>query len=121
MKIGNIAIQPAQIGIIILTLVTAILHFSLGEPLFILNGLGYLALLAAYFLPLALFQRYHRLIRWAFAGYTLLTIILYFVFHPNGSWQSDGLGLLTKLVEVVLLLLLAYEGQTVQTQDASPT
>lgn len=120
MKIGNFKIQPAQIGIIILTLLTALIHFSLGEPLFILNGLGYLALLALYFLPIAVFQRYHRLTRWAFAGYTLLTIILYFVFHPDGSWQNDGLGLLTKMIEVVLLLLLALDGQTQPVEENSP-
>jgi hypothetical protein len=119
MKIGNTTIQPAQIGIIILTLLTALIHFSLAEPLFILNGLGYLALLAFYFLPLAFFQRYHRFIRWAFAGYTLLTIILYFVFHPGGSWQHDGLGMLTKMIEVVLLLLLVYDGQEQPVKESS--
>ena len=119
MKIGNFKIQPAQIGIIILTLLTAIIHFSLGAALFILNGLGYLALLALFFLPVAFFQRYHRLILWVFAGYTLLTIILYFVFHPDGSWQNDGLGLLTKMIEVVLLLLLAYDGQGKPVEDSS--
>ena len=121
MKIGTITFQPAQIGIIILTLLTALIHFSLGEPLFILNGLGYLILLAAYFLPLAVFQRFHRLIRWAFAGYTLLTIILYFLFHPNGSWQNDGLGVLTKMIEVVLLLLLAYDSQGQPVEESSST
>ena len=121
MTLGNTYIQPVQIGIAILTLLTAFIHISLAEPLFILNGLGYLALLAAFLMPLPLAQRFHRLIRWVFAGYILLTIGLYFAFHPNGSWQDDGLGLLTKMIEVVLLLLLAYEGQTGQMQDASST
>ena len=117
MKIGGIEFRPAQIGIIIFTLITALIHFSLAQPLFILNGLGYLALLAAYFLPWSVFVRWHRLIRWLFAGYTLLTIVLYFVFHAEGSWQSDGLGLITKLVEVILLLLLAFDGMDKQVEE----
>lgn len=95
------------IGIIILTLITAIIHLSLGQPLFILNGLGYLALLAGYYLPAL--ANWHRWIRWLFIGYTVLTIVLYFVFHADGSWQQDGLGLVTKMVEVVLVLLLLLD------------
>ena len=79
MKIGSMTLRPAQIGVIITGLITAIIHLVLAQPLFILNGLGYLAFLAAYNLPVALFERYHRLIRWAFVAYTLITIILYFV------------------------------------------
>lgn len=120
MKIGSIEIQPVQTGIIILTLFTAIIHFSLGEPLFILNGLGYLALLAAYFLPIAPAQRRHRLIRWLFAGYIILTIILYFVVHSGGHWQQDGLGLATKMIEVILLLLLAVDGQSRTIEKPDP-
>ena len=119
MKIGGITVRPAGIGIIVLTLLTAFIHIALGEPLFILNGLGYLALLAALFVPISLFERRHRLIRWVFAGYILLTIVLYFVFHPNGAWQQDGLGMATKLIEVILLLLLIYDGQEQSTKEAS--
>ena len=101
-----------------MTLLTAIIHLSLGQPLFILNGLGYLALLAALYLPITLAKRWHRVIRWMFAAYILLTIALYFVFHADGSWQEDGLGLATKLIEVILLLLLIYDGQE-QTAEES--
>ena len=111
MKIGSLKINPVQIGIIIFTVITAVIHIFLGKPLFILNGLGYFALLVVYFLPNPLAQRWHPLVRWLFAGYILLIIILYFVFHPNGTWQDDGLGLATKMVEVILLLLLMLDGQ----------
>ena len=44
-----------RLGIIVLTVVTAMVHLYLGLssglPPFVLNGLGYLALLAALFLP----------------------------------------------------------------------
>lgn len=106
MQIGTMKLSLVKIAIIILTLITAIVHIALGDPLFILNGLGYLALLAAYLLPWSLFVKRHGLIRWLFIAYTLLTIILYFVFHADGSWQQDGLGMVTKLAEVILLLLI---------------
>ncbi len=117
MKIGSIEFRPAQIGIIVLTLLTALIHFSLAQPLFILNGLGYLALLAAYFLPWSFLQRWHRVIRWLFAGYILLTIVLFFLFNADGSWQNNWLGLITKLIEVILLLLLAYDGRDEQVKE----
>lgn len=112
MKIGSMPLRPVQIGIILTALLTAIIHMVLGQPLFLLNGLGYLALTAAYILPVAIFRRYHTIIRWLFIGYTLATIVLYFVFHADGSWQQDGLGIATKLVEIILLLLLLYDGTT---------
>ncbi|MFN2135147.1 MAG: hypothetical protein ACK2UK_04280 [Candidatus Promineifilaceae bacterium] len=115
MKIGTVTLRPVQIGIIILTVITAIVHFSLGGLLFTLNGLGYLALLAAYFLPVDLLQRYHRWIRWLFAGYLLLTIVLYFVFNSDGSWLTNSLGLFTKAIELILLVLLAVDAR----QDAA--
>ena len=110
-------LRPIDIGIILLTLTTAAIHFTLGQPLFILNGLGYLALLAAFYLPWAPLQQYHKLIRWAFAGYTLVTIILYFVFNSDGAWQSNTMGLITKGIEVVLLLLLLYDSRAGSTVD----
>jgi hypothetical protein len=116
-KIGNATLRPVGIGIIILTILTALIHITLAEPLLILNGLGYLALLAALYLPL--FKRWQRFVRWVFAGYILLTIVLYFVFHPNGAWQQDGLGLVTKLIELILLLLLIYDGQEGSVEETS--
>lgn len=91
-----------------LTLVTAVIHFTLLFPdvLFILNGLGYLGLLAGlYFLPQLAGQR--ALIRWVFIGYTALTIILFFVMNP----ERPPLGLFTKAVEAVLIALLFMDGR----------
>ena len=111
MKIGKRLVPPAQLGIFILALVTALIHVSLGEVLFILNGLGFIALLAIFFIPFTLFRRYHQVVRWLFVGYVVLTIALYFASHSNGSWQEDGLGVMTKMIEVILALLLVYDGQ----------
>ncbi len=45
------AMSPIKYGIIAAILVTAVIHVFLGETLFLLNGLGYLALLALFMLP----------------------------------------------------------------------
>jgi len=97
---------PLQLGIIALTLATAIIHFTLVFPsaLFILNGLGYLALLAAVYAPIPALALYRRLARWALLGFTALTVIL---------WVFMGLrapiGYITKLIEVALIALLVLE------------
>ena len=101
-----------QIGIIILTLATALIHFSLLFPdvLFILNGLGYLALLAAYFLPIDLARNNHNLVRWLFIIFIVVTILAW-VAIGDKSWPMGSLGYLTKLIEVVLLVLLFVDGR----------
>lgn len=95
---------PKQIAIVILTLATAFIHFSLlfPNPMFILNGLGYLVLLAAYFLPLPLAKDNRGLVRWVFIGYTLVTILAW-VAIGDKAWV---VGYLTKLIEIVLVILL---------------
>jgi hypothetical protein len=69
--------------------------------MFILNGLGYLGLLGAYFLPIPLFQENHNLVRWAFIAYTAVTII---------GWVAFGsritIAYVDKAIEVLLIVLL---------------
>ena len=86
--------------IIALTLATALIHINLGGPLFILNGVGYIALLVAlYWVPQT--AAYRPQIRYAFMGYTAVTIIAYFLM--NGDLTST-VGMLTKVIEVTLLV-----------------
>jgi hypothetical protein len=98
---------PVQVGIVILTLATALIHFYLNvlmgklDVLFTLNGLGYLALLAALFLPLPLVSRYRPLVRWAMIAFTLLTIVAWVVLGAR-----DVLGYVDKVIEVALVVLL---------------
>ncbi len=102
-----------QYGIIALTIVTALIHIVLGlgadgffRILFLLNGLGYLGLMAGYyFLPQLAGQR--SLVRWAFIGFTAVTFILYFVFNWPDIWGP--IGLVDKAVELVMLILLFQE------------
>lgn len=96
-----------QIAIIVLTLATALIHLSLlfPDPMFIMNALGYLALLAAYFLPGAIFRKYHWLVSWLFIVYTLVTILAW-VMIGDKSWPGGALGYITKAIEVLLVIFL---------------
>lgn len=96
-----------QWGIVILTLTTAVIHFSLLFPdlLFILNGAGFLVLLAAYILPINYFRQKRSLIRSAFMAFTLVTIVAW-VAIGDKSWPAGMLGYFTKAVELSLLGLL---------------
>ena len=112
-------------GIILTVLVTAVLHltaafdkvlFSYGpDPLFILNGLGYLGLLGAYFLPIPFFQKRHGLVRWALMAFALVTIIAWLVIWVGFYVIRDGYsffdydsiyGIPSKISELILLALL---------------
>ena len=104
-----------QIGIrgiliILLTLITTFIHFSLlfPDPLFILNGLGYLVLMVLYFAPVKLAQQYHQIIRWSFIGFTLITILAW-VAIGDKSWPAGALGYTTKVIEIVLVILLLLD------------
>ncbi len=95
-------------GIIVLTLATALIHFSLlfPDPVFIMNGLGYLALLGALYLPIPALAPYRRLIRWALIGYTALAIVLWLAFGERST-----IGYIDKAVEVALIALLLLEAR----------
>ena len=114
-------LSTVQIGIILTTLATALIHFSLLFPdvLFIMNGLGYLTLLAAYFLPIDLARKNHNLVRWLFVAFTLVTILAWIVMGDK-SWPAGSLGYLTKLIEVVLIILLLVDRKTDQATKSNP-
>jgi len=108
-------IGPIQIGIIVLALATGLIHliplgFGFGDTTFILNGLGYLGLLGALTLPLSFLAGYRSQLRWALIGYTALTIVLYFVVNPDPF--GSVLGLATKAIEAILIVLLYLDGRS---------
>ncbi len=90
-----------------LALLTGLIHLFLGIqdgiPIFILNGLGFIALVAGLYLVPQL-ANLRNLIRWALFAYTAVTLIAYFV--VNEQPLDSGFGLLTKAVELILVLLL---------------
>jgi len=102
-------------GIILLTLATAVLHITLfPDIMFTLNGLGYLALLAAYFLPIPFLQDRHNLVWWALVGYTALTIVLWLIMGDKNfvAGTSSATGYYAKIAEVLLLAFLFADRPT---------
>ncbi|MCE9645824.1 MAG: hypothetical protein K8S20_07480 [Chloroflexi bacterium] len=98
-------------GIILCTLLTAYLHLSLYPDFgFTLNGIGYLGLLAAYFLPIAFFQDgiSHSIIWWGLLIYTITTIILWVAIGDMHfvAGTSSATGYYAKTAEVFLVAFL---------------
>ena len=96
-------------GIILAAVATAILHITLfPDIMFTLNGLGYLGLLGAYFLPISFFQQRHNLVWWALIGYTALTIVLWVVMGEKdfNASPTAPIGYYAKAAEVLLLIFL---------------
>ncbi|MBC8159773.1 MAG: hypothetical protein H7Z42_01025 [Roseiflexaceae bacterium] len=105
---NRVQLTPLRLAIIALTVATALVHFALvfPNPIFILNGLGFLALLGALYLPIPQLARHRRLIRWVLIGYTALTI---------GIWLAVGwrtpLAYFNKATELLLIVCLLVEGR----------
>ena len=119
-------LKTNQYAIIILVLATAVLHLAAAfdkvlfpagvpDPLFLLNGLGYLGLLGAFFLPIAFFQEKHKLVWQVLFGYVILTIVAWLVIWVGINVIGQGVpffgrdsiyGVPAKIIEVILLTLL---------------
>ncbi len=98
-------------GVIVLTLITALIHFSQSlqfpegpDRVFLLNAVGYIVLLAAIYLPLPILMHYRSLFCWLLIGYTALTIALWLFFGARSVTAY-----IDKVVEVSLILLLWTE------------
>ena len=97
-------------GILLSGLATAFLHLSLfprlGPDPIALNGLGYLALLAAYFLPIPFFQQRRNLVWWALMGYTVLTFVLWVILGDKNftfDFSNAAIGYYAKAAELFLM------------------
>lgn len=90
-----------------LTTTTAVVHGILGliywDKLLVLNGIGFMGLLAIYYLPLTFLQPFRWMAHIGLIIMTVATIVAYFVTH--GLW-IDALAAATKAIEVALLGLL---------------
>ena len=108
------------VGIFLLTVATEVIHlylaltvitylgFNFGVMLFILNGLGYLGLLAALQLPIPQLARFRSAARWALVAFAALTIVLFFVMAP----EYMIIGYVDKAIEVILIALLLADMYT---------
>jgi hypothetical protein len=121
------------IGIFLLTLATAVIHIYLaftaisymglnfGVMLFILNGLGYLGLLAALQLPIQQLARFRSAARWTLVAYAALTIVLWFIMAP----MYDIIGYVDKVIEIALIALLiadaSYTAPSEPSREAAST
>lgn len=96
-------------GVILeLTVATAIIHYTLGGTLFLLNAVGYLALGAAYLVtalaPIPRIRRFAWLPRLGLAAYATVTIVAYLVSGPYFM-----LGWVTKGVELAIVMLVVAD------------
>lgn len=109
------ATQPNSIayGVMALTVITALIHLMLSWQLadgsgliFLLNGLGYLVLLAAIYAPISGLARYRALLCWILLTYTALTFVLWvFIGARSTTAYVD------KVVELALLFLIWLEAR----------
>ena len=95
-----------------LTGTTAAIHIYLGGTLFVLNGVGFLAALAAHY---AVPQResYQKWTREGLFGYTGVTVAGYFALKGLAGFGSP-IGLATKLVELGLMRVLWEDGKAAE-------
>jgi apolipoprotein N-acyltransferase len=119
MKNNSGNMSGLRIIIAILALLTAGIHLTLLFPdlLFILNGLGYLALLAAYLLPIPIARNNRGLVRWAFIGFTVVTIVAWLAIGVK-TWPDGALGYATKIIEVLLVIALLSDRSQLSRQNA---
>ncbi len=118
-------LETRHYAIILFVLITALMHFGAAfdrvlfpggpDPLFTLNGLGYLGLLGAYFLPIPFFQSRHRLVWWALFCFVILTIVAWLIIwvginvignHVPFFSRDTLYGGPAKISELILLFLL---------------
>ncbi len=108
MKVNTVEPSYVRIGIVAFTFATALIHLSLNfvmgifDIMFTLNGIGYLALLAALFLNLPIARDNRQLVRFAMIAFALVSIIAW-IFIGDKTWW---VGWATKTIEVFLIVLL---------------
>jgi len=108
--VGIFLLIVATAGIHLYLALTAVAYmgFNFGVMLFILNGLGYLTLLAALQLPIPQLARFRSAARWALVAFAALTIVLFFLMAP----EYTIVGYVDKAIEVALIALLLADAYT---------
>jgi hypothetical protein len=101
--------QTLRYAIFILGLITGVIHtvilYLLGYTwlLMPLNGLGFIILTGLVFFEPVMLAGRRNLIIYLFMAYTLITIVGYFVMN---SAPYDTIGIITKVIEILLLIAL---------------
>lgn len=108
-------------AIVVLTLATASIHLVLSRTagvMFVLNGLGYIALVIALLVKLPFLAGRERLVHYAYIGYTVVTILAWVAIGQKSL--SDPLGPIGYTTKAIELLLIAALWQHLRlTQSAS--
>ncbi len=106
--------------ILILALATSLIHFALNftmgrfDPVFTANGLGYLALAAAFLYPFGFLKGRQKLIQVVFIVYTAVTILAWLAMGEKNIATLQGmLGYSDKLIEILLIAALVRHGPNV--------
>lgn len=99
---------PLQRAIILLAMATALIHLTLAlfypggvDWLFLLNGLGYVGLVALLYWPAPALDRVRNGVRWMLIAYTAATIILW-SFPQIGA--RSAVAYVTKAIEIALII-----------------
>jgi hypothetical protein len=88
-------------GIVLLTLTTAAVHYTLGGMIFMLNALGYVTLAVVVVASLFVLLRLRPLVLIALALFAITSIVAWLIMGSR-----IDLAYFTKAVEVVLLVLI---------------
>lgn len=78
--------------------------------LFLLNGIGYLMLLAGLYMPAL--RAYRPTIRWLLILFAAVTVVMYFLI---AGFRFNPVGLFDKVVEIALIVLLVIDGRRMTT------
>lgn len=122
-------IGTVRMGVILLALATAAVHLYLGtgrvdvgfgegvNPIFIVNGVGYAALLAALYALPSSRMRFRGIVRWVLLGYTAITVLLWALGGPRIPIAYADKAI--ELLLIALLLLDAREGRRTRAAQRS--
>lgn len=108
--------KSLQSAIWVLGVITALVHLALAfffgsfDVIFLLNGVGYIVLLWALLKTPAFLSGLQSLIPWALILFTLVTIVLFFVFNAETGYGP--LGLFTKADEILLIVAVFMYSRT---------
>ena len=99
---------------------TALIHILLAfqfpggvDPVFLLNGLGYLVLTALLFVPLPALEPFRNLVRWTLIVYTLITVLAWLFIGARSP-----IAYLDKAIELLLIICLWLDWQQTRTSRA---
>lgn len=97
-------------AIVVLTLATGWIHWTLGGLLFSLNAAGYVMAASAMVVPLGLAIHFRWLIRLGLIGYAATAIVAWYVMGPRYDVAYLAKGIEIALIALVLVEVRAYDG-----------